>query len=315
MQRFFYNLLFSFVLAPLGVIAQPLLGNDNLEFTTPQLVEISGLPIGVDGTAISTEEPFISRDGQFLFFNTGHRENNKDLHYAKKLAETWVYQSEIGPNINDKKEVQGNPTMDVNNNFFYVDSGVKRMIRIGQFSADTGQVINVKDVDAIPNRDVKLFAQHVDGNMGVEVSSDGNTVYFSRARWAMNVFSLGKLMGSNILFLSKKNKKYVFDEVEIKRIMKHINSPDLEYAASISDDGLELFFTRFVLADLQADVIRSMIMHATRTSISSPFDPPQIIESIGRSAFVEGPAISNTNKELYYHKLEGAKFKIYKVSR
>ena len=38
------------------------------KFRNPQAVEINGLPLGAGGTPISTEEPFISRDGRFLFF-------------------------------------------------------------------------------------------------------------------------------------------------------------------------------------------------------------------------------------------------------
>ena len=75
-------------------------------------VQIKDLPSGAGGSPISTEEPFLSRDGRFLFFNTGHKEGNKDLHWAKHLNGQWVYQGEIGPPINTPKEGQGNPTMD-----------------------------------------------------------------------------------------------------------------------------------------------------------------------------------------------------------
>lgn len=40
-----------------------------------------------------------------------------------------------------------------------------------------------------------------------------------------------------------------------------------------------------------------------------------IIEAIGASDFVEGPAISPDDRALYYHKREGDKFRLYRVTR
>lgn len=105
-----------------GVRAEQLNNGRDLEapskFENPQAVDIHGLPNGAGVTPISTEEPFVSRDGRFLFFNTGEHENNKDLHYAEFIRNRWVYRGQIGPNVNNAKDVQGNPTMDSSYNFF-----------------------------------------------------------------------------------------------------------------------------------------------------------------------------------------------------
>jgi len=284
-------------------------------FKNPQPVEIYGLPKGAGATHLSTEEPFVSRDGRFLFFNTGENENNKDLHYAEWVDNKWVYRSPIGPNVNNSKEVQGNPTMDENYNFLYVDSGIKSMVRIAKFSPDNGELHSLRDFDGVPNREIKLIAQKVYGNMGVEVSANGDYVFFSRAIWDLNGLAIGKLLGSDILFAEKREGKYVYNHAEAKRIMKRINTSDLEYAASISSDGLELFFTRLALADYTTGNIRSKIMRSMRTSLSQPFSNPEVIDVIGSSDFVEGPAISGDGKELYYHKHDGKKFRLYKVTR
>ncbi len=284
-------------------------------FRHPQPVEINGLPKGDSGTLISTEEPFLTRDGRFLFFNTGKKENNKDLHYAEWVGGTWLYRGEVGPGINNKKHVQGNPTMDESYNFFYVDSGVRRMVRMARFSPQNGSLSSVMDFDGVPMRKVKLFAQKVHGNMGVEVSADGSTVYFSRATWGMNGFAPGEVLDSDILFVEKQGDTYIFDQAEAKRIMKHINTSDLEYAASISSDRLNLYFTRLAAEDLKNRNIRSRIMWSTRAAVSDSFGKPEVIEAIGTSDFVEDPAISGDEKELYYHKYDGKKFRIYKVTR
>jgi len=284
-------------------------------FKNPEPVSIEGLPDGFDGTPISTEEPFITRDGRFLFFNTGKNENNKDLHYAERVANKWLYKGEIGPGVNNKKDVQGNPSMDSRNNFFYINSSVKRMICKAKFSPVDGALSSHMNFDGVPLRQVKLIAQKFHGNMGVEISADGDTVYFSRATWDMNGISLGEFLDSDILFSKKRGDTYIFNEAEAKRIMKHINTSDLEYAASISSNRLELFFTRLALKNIKPGNVRSTILCASRTFLSDPFSKPVVIEAIGRNSFVEGPAISADEKELYYHKLEGNKFRLYKVTR
>ena len=57
------------------------------------------------------------------------------------------------------------------------------------------------------------------------------------------------------------------------------------------------------------------MMRATRTSDNAAFGDPRIIEAIGTSEFVEGPAIILDGRTLYYHKRVGDKFRLYKVTR
>jgi hypothetical protein len=285
------------------------------QFENPQAIDIHGLPPGASGSKISTEEPFVSRDGRFLFFNTGKHENNKDLHFAKWMRTQWAYCGQIGSHVNNAKDVQGNPTMDSGYNFFYIDSGTETMVRMARFSPDTGELTSIREFMGVPKRKVRLIAQKVSGNMGVEVSADGSVVYFSRATWDLNGLALGGVLESDILFTTKRGGTYVYDDLEVKHIMRHINTSDLEYAASISSDGLELFFTRLALADLTSGSIRSTIMRSTRASLSEAFSKPVQIEAIGSSDFVEGPTISSNDKDLYYHKREGNKFRLYKVTR
>jgi hypothetical protein len=229
-------------------------------FADPQPVLIRDLPLGSGGTPISTEEPFVSRDGRFLFFNSAQQENNKDLHYAEWRQGGWVYRDEIGPDINNAKEVQGNPTMDRYGNFFFIDSAtktmiragrfrpesgriedVREMIRAGRFRPESGRIEDVREVRGVPPKDVRLLAQKLHGNMGVEITADGDIAFFSRATWKLKGISLGGIIGSELLFARKLGEEFLYDEREARRVLATINTQDLEYAASISADGLELF--------------------------------------------------------------------------
>lgn len=283
-------------------------------FSNPQPVSIANLPKGYGGTPISTEEPFISRDGKFLFFNSGDQENHKDLHFAEWKGGHWQYRGEVGDKVNTAKEVEGNPTMDAAYNFFYIDSSTQTMVRKSRFYPIIGKLGALRDEKGVPERIVKPF-KRFQGNMGVEVSADGEYLYFSRATWEMRGFKLGPFEDSDILFSKRQDGNYVYDESEAKRVMQYINTPDMEYAASISADGQELFFTRLPLADLKKGKLHSQIMRATRGNLLEAFGMPQVITAIGSNDFVEGPSISPDGRELYYHKREGEKFRLYKVTR
>ncbi len=283
------------------------------KFSAPEKVTVENLPVWHGRTTMSLEEPFVSRDGQFLFFNSNEHENNKDLHYARLINDKWVYRGEVGPGINRLKQVDANPSMDDKYNFYYIASETKSFIKKGKFNPATEQVTGIEEITGFPEIEPHLLKFKISTNMGVEVSSDGNTAYFSRATFRMIGLKVTGIMTSDILFSEKIGGQFVYHESYAKRIMTNINTSDLEYAASISNDGLILFFTRLSAKDLDSNNIRSAILYATRTSRSNPFGLPKIIRSIGTSNFVEGPSISGDGKELYYHKREGKKFGLYKV--
>jgi hypothetical protein len=282
-------------------------------FGSPAPVAIVGLPIGAGGTPISTEEPYPSRDGRFLFFNSGEAEGNKDLHYAERVDGEWRYRGEIGPAINTPKDVQGNPTMDRAGRFYFIDSTVPQMIRAGVF--ERGQLRDVAPVTGAPERDVELFRQRVSGNMGVEVSADGNTLYFDRATWKLLGIVPSRIVACDILFMTRHADRFELDEPQARRIMANANSPDIDYAESVSADELEIFFTRLSPADLASGRVHSRIMRSARRAIAEPFAKPELVRPIGDRDFVEAPALTDDGRTLYYHKRVGAKFALYKVER
>ena len=284
-------------------------------FRDPRPVEIKGLPAGSNGGVLSTEEPFISGDGRFLFFNSGEKENNKDLHFAESHGSWWRYRGPLGPGVNTPKDVQGAPSMDGQFRLYFTDSSSRRMIRRARFIPTSGELASMEELPGIPEREVRLFRQEIDGNMDVEVSPDGSMLFLSRATWDLNLIWPGRIERSDLLFLQRQEKQFVLDEGRSKRILERINTDDLEYAASISGDGLELFFTRLLRADLKAGRIRSRILVARRKASTEPFGEPSTIEAIGGADFVEGPSLSGDGTTLYYHKREEGSFRIYRVVR
>jgi Tol biopolymer transport system component len=97
-------------------------------------------------------------------------------------------------------------------------------------------------------------------------------------------------------------------------IMKNINTGALQYAPAISDDGLELYFTRASQKMSGTDAPGSLrIMVAARGSVNDPFSEPRALTAL--TGFVEAPTVSPDEKEMFFHKKVGKRFLIYRAER
>lgn len=270
-------------------------------FKNPEAVSI----LGYDGDAM---EPFITRDGKYLFFNNLNDPSvDTNLHYAKKIDDvTFEYMGEI-MGVNSLK-IEGVPTMDLNNNLYFVSTRSYKdtlsTIYRGRFS--DGSVSEVEIVRTIPPKK-PLFV-----NFDVEVSPDGETLYFVIGKFGL----LGRGPKSSDIHVAVKSDGGFKLHERDEKIMRNVNTDALEYAAAVSADGLEIFFTRLNLNSNRGGVFSPPnigIYAAKRSNKSEAFGPPKKIEAI--KSFAEAPSPSPNGRSLYYHKKVGDRFVIYRVSR
>lgn len=141
-------------------------------FDHPQRVKIEGY----DGHAM---EPFVSRDGKYLLFNNSNDPAvNTNLHYAERTDDlTFQYKGELkGVNT---AALEGVPTMDKQNTLYFVsprnyDKTFSTIYR-GTFAA--GAVTGVELASGISRNQAGIV------NFDVDVSPDGNTLYFVDSRF------------------------------------------------------------------------------------------------------------------------------------
>lgn len=294
----------SFTLKPSAVFADP------SGFTNPLVLNIVG-----HNPVLSAEEPFVSRNGRFLFFNSGETVGNKDLHFAEwHPILGYVYRGAFS-DVNTPTDVQGNPTMDASNNFFYVDTGFPNTPQMAYFFDYQGW-------------ETLLFPKAIPGNlpiarnhgtfttliMGVEVNAAGSNLYFSYAAFANGeTFPFGSDIHVSFRIVDGHTNPYFFDPNYSNFIMANINTPgELEYAAAISANELEFFFTR---TNIQTGT--AQIMRAARQLAGAPFGVPVAIDAISAlGGLVEGPSLSPDGKALFFHRFEaGGYARIYVVTR
>jgi len=276
--------------------SSPPLSNDYTAFSNPQLVTINGY----SGDAM---EPFISRDGAYLFFNNAGGPTDKDLFYATFVNDaTFQYQGTIAA-INTTA-VDGVPTMDNTDTFYYVSTAsyspptTYDTLHAGIWTGSTVTGSAPLAGLAIATPGIIYF--------DIEVSPDNSTLYLSKGDFTGGG---GAPSAADIVIVVNSGGVFTLDP-NSAGIMANVNSGKLEYAPAISANGLELFFTRLDLSTTDARIFR-----AVRSSKSSVFGVPQLVSAI--TGFVEGPAFSPDEKSLYYHRLNTSTghFEIYRVTR
>jgi hypothetical protein len=253
--------------------------------------------ITIRGYGDHAMEPFITRDGRYLFFNNSNDPSvNTNLHYGERIDDlTFKYKGEVaGANT---QALEGVPTMDKKGAFYFVSTRSYKetlsTIYHGRFSG--GAVTGVKIVEGISEKTPGRV------NFDVEVSADGRTLYF-----VDGVFSGKPTPDKADIAIAVRGGAGFRRLVGSAEFLKNINTDALEYAACISPDELELFFTR-------VGKNGPVIYRSTRKTVAQPFDPPERVAAI--KSFVEAPSLSHDGRSLYYHLKEGDRFVIYRVTR
>jgi DNA-binding beta-propeller fold protein YncE len=267
----------------------------NNEFSNPEKVIINGFT----GHAM---EPFISRDGNYLFFNSLNDGQDTSLYYAGRVDDaTFNFMGKVNGVNRNPPHLDAVPSMDMDGRFYFISTRNYPHDFINVFS---GNFLDgtVYDLDAQPgNYYIKSPGWIV---TDAEVSPNGTALYFVNAH--SNAGSVIDKSDIGVAHLS--NGDFIVD-ANSREIMKNINADDcLEYAPSINSDGLELFFTRLNQCTNQPE-----ILVAKRNAVMEPFGNPERIGAL--SGFSEAPSITLDKRTLYYHcKIDGT-YAIYKVSR
>lgn len=253
--------------------------------------------ITIRGYSDHAMEPFITPDGRYLFFNNSNDPSvNTNLHYAERINDlTFEYKGEVA-GVNTRA-LEGAPTMDKNGAFYFVStrSYKETISTIYRGRVSGGSVTGVKIVEGISEKAPGRV------NFDVEVSADGRTLYF-----VDGVFSGKPVPDGADIAIAVRGAAGFRRLADSAELLKNVNTDALEYAACISPDELELFFTR-------VGKNGPAIYRSTRKSVTQPFDLP--VRAAAIKGFVEAPALSPDGLSLYYHLKEGERFVIYRVTR
>ena len=255
-------------------------------------------PVQILGYSDHAMEPFITRDGKYLFFNNSNAAPDTNLHYAEQTDDLhFQYLGEVqGVNT---ASLEGVPSMDTVGKFYYTET----MSYFTDFITLYGGVFSNSAVSGAHPIGQNLTL-HQPGilDMDAQVSADGNTLYFARATFSSG---LGASPTQSDLWVAHKVNGEFFVADNSAVLMQNINTGALEYGAASSNNDLELYFTRATAGTGFQTFV------AERSSKSDPFGLPQLIPQI--SGYSEAPTISGDGKRLYFHKQVDGLFRIYSL--
>jgi Tol biopolymer transport system component len=267
-------------------------------FTNPE-------PVTIEGYTQDAMEPFVSPDGNYLFFNNSNNSRPTNLFYATRTDDvTFQFQGEIVGANSGGLTLSAVPSMDINNIFYFISDRSYGLTLSTIYSAtfSAGSVSNVALVQGV-SKD-----KPGDVNFDQCISPDGGTLYF-----VDGVFSGGaSVPAAATIAIAKRNGDHFVRLKNSAEIMRKINTHDLNYAPDVSKSGLEFFFTRIPKQGSQPKP-PPVIYTATRSKTSKPFGAPRKIEAI--TGFAEAPALSPDEKSLYFHLQVNGTFVIYRLTR
>lgn len=265
-------------------------------------VFIQPVSVTINGYNGNSMEPFISPDGNTLFFNNLNAPpENTNLHWATKINDSsFQYRGEMsGVNTAD---LEGVPSVDTAGNFYFVStrSYATTLSSLYQGNYSNGAVTNVQLTDAV--------SLHQPGWLifDAAISANGQTLFLTDGRFDNSSIPL-----EADLVIAAKNGGVFQRLPNSDDLLKNVNTQALEYAPCISNNQLELYFTRLALP-VTPDSTPQMLI-ATRKSPNEPFSTPAVITSI--TGFAEAVALAPDQKTLYYHKKENDRFVLYRVRK
>ncbi len=256
-------------------------------------------PVVIRGYAGSAMEPFVTPDGKYLLFNNSNTAMHTTLRYATRVDDTTFLYGGAVSGANDVTALTAVPAVTANETLFFIStrSYARSLSTVyeARFHGGTAAGVALVAGLAAPRRGII--------NFDVDVSPDGSSLYVSEG--AFNGGSAPD--AASIVEYTRLNGGFV-RSVSSERVLKEVNDPTaLTYAADISSNGLELFFTRATAG------APPRIYRAVRSAPSLPFGDVQLVGAA--TGFVEAPALSGDRRLLYFHRHTGHHFSIYVASR
>jgi WD40-like Beta Propeller Repeat len=264
-------------------------------YADPQPVTIEGY----DGDAM---EPFLARDGRYLFFNnSNHPSVDTNLHYAERMDDLrFRYRGEVrGANTTALDAVA---TMDRSGVFYFVSlrDHEKTLHSIFRGEFRDGALSGVEPVRGI-SRKKPLYI-----NFDLDISPDGERMYVVDGRFDL-LWMLGP-KAADIVVADRRGDGFAVAPDSAAALGK-VNTDALEYAPCISADGRTLLLTR-MRRGLGAE---PAIYVAQRDDPSQPFGPARRLAAL--EGFVEATTFTVDERSIYYHRKVDDRFVLFMATK
>ncbi len=273
--------------------------NDNIEETYIYPTFGSEINVTINGLTFDAMEPFISPDGNYLFFNNKNDGVNTKLFYATKINDsTFTFVGElIGTNQTTQPHLDAVADMDSSGNFYWTSTRnyPNELDNLFYGTFNSGVVSNTGRLQGDFNLNTPSWLIMDHG-----ISIDGQFLYYNNAK-----FDSTNCLGpcETTIGIAQKINSTTFNILDNSdTILQNINDPNyIYYAPCISSNNLELYYTRYLKGTITENTIFEICV-AVRNTATSKFSIPRVLLSESISNLVEAPTLTTDMKIIYYHK-------------
>ena len=265
--------------------------------------------VTITGLTFDAMEPFISLNGNTLFFNSLNSGGNTNLYYATRVNDTtFTYIGMVGGTYDPSpNHLDGVASLDSINNFFWVSlrgypSPMENLHR-GIYAG--GNVTNITRVYG--NFNIYTFNYPFGWLiMDAAINYQGNQLYYCNALLDFSNTTCVGPCKSKLGVAQKVNDSTFNKQLNSDVIFSNVNDTNyLVYAPNITKDGLELYYTRLLKSTTNTEICVSV-----RNTISNTFSLPTVIYS-NNGYLPEAPTLTTDKQKMYYHQKDNSL--IYKI--
>ena len=257
------------------------------------------IDVSINGLTFDAMEPFISPDGNYLFFNNINDGVDTKLFYATKINDsTFTSVVELtGTTQTAEYHLDAVADMDSNGNFYWTSTRdyPEELDNLFYGIFNSGNISGIERVRGDFNMNIPgwLIMDH-------GISLDGQFLYFNNAR-----FDDQNCIGpcETRLGIAQKVNATTFNTLpNSTTILQNINDDDYVYSAPcISSDNLELYYTRYLKGPITASTVLEVCV-AVRKNVVDSFSIPKVLFSETISDLIEAPTLTTDKNIIYYHK-------------
>ena len=282
-----------------ALIALALLGSGSA-FATDYRAFGPAREVSVRGYTGDVMEPFVTRDGATLLFNSSNDVPARtDLFRASRVDDwTFVFKGALaGANSSALDAVA---SVDQGGIIYFISArsyaSTLSTLHQGRRLA-SGAVDRVGLVPGVSTRRPGFV------DFDAEISADGQSLYVVEGDFQAG----GGVPRAARMFIAKRTASGFAAATDSAVVLGTVNRSGFNYAPCRSVDGLELFWTRALPG------VGARIYRATRTRIGDPWDTAQLV--MAAEGFVEAPALSPDGRTLYFHRRTEAGFRLFAARR
>ena len=267
----------------------------------------SEVEVTINGLSFDAMEPFLSPNGNYLFFNNLNDGINTKLYYATRVNDsTFNYVGElVGTNQTASPHLDAVADMDIDGNFYWTSTRnyPTELNNLFHGTFSNGNVIDIGRVQGDFNMNTPGWLVMDHG-----ISLDGQYLYFNNAR-----FDETNCLGpceTTIGVAQKENGSTFTTLPDSDSILQNINDANyIYYAPCISSDNLELYYTRYLKENINSSTVFEICV-AVRPNALSDFSVPKVLFSEPIANLIEAPSLTVDKSIIYYHQKTSDSHKI-----